>query len=306
MFHILQDQNLCFITYIIYITCKPTYKPTHLSIIEVLPPQDGSNDNKNLNWPHFWLPQLYQSLFFSFLIPHETTTESMKNNTLCLFFLGYSNIIDFLDLNWHNVSTYYKGCVMIDRKNEKLIHAMIFFIKKTKYCYKLKLFKLLYFLDFTHFKETGRSVTGLEYFAWPMGPVPNSLYKKIKNQVKLKKFFNFVPENFLDPDFKNDKVIRVIPKTTFDKNLFSKRELRIMEELLYLYKDTKSKDMTEISHDKKGPWYKVFNKENKPQAVIPYEYILSDSSQSISMKEAKEIVRENKEMENMFGSANSI
>ena len=194
---------------------------------------------------------------------------------------------------------------MINRQNEKMIHAMVFFIKKTKHCYPLKLFKLLYFLDFNHFKETGRSVTGLEYFAWSMGPVPNNLYNKINNQTELESFFKFIPKSFFDPDFKTDKVIRFIPKIEFSKNLFSKRELRIMEELIYLYKDVKSKDMTEISHDIKGPWYKVFKKENSPQKIIPYEYIL-DSSSPISMEEVREINQENKEMENMFNSTHSV
>ena len=196
--------------------------------------------------------------------------------------------------------------MIINRQNEKKIHAMVFFVKKTKHCYKLKLFKLLYFLDFDHFKETGRSVTGLEYFAWSMGPVPNSLYEKINKQIELKKFFKFVPESFLDPDFKNDKVNRFIPQVKFNEGLFSKREKRIMEELVCLYKDTKSKDMTNISHDIKGPWYKVFKKENNPKGAIPYEYVLDNSPNSISIEKAKEIAKENKEMENMFGSVNSI
>ena len=195
---------------------------------------------------------------------------------------------------------------MIDRKNEKLIHAMVFFIKKTKHCYKLKLFKLLYFLDFEHFKQTGRSVTGLKYFAWKMGPVPNSLYNKIKKPDDLKKFFNFARESFFDSDFTNDKVIRIIPKIIYDKSLFSKRESRIMNQLADLYKDIKSKDMTEISRDKKGPWYKVFKKENKPQQVIPYEYALDSSPHSISIEEAEEIKKEHKEMSNMFDSISSV
>ena len=195
---------------------------------------------------------------------------------------------------------------MIDRKNEKLIHAMVFFIKKTKHCYKLKLFKLLYFLDFEHFKQTGRSVTGLEYFAWKMGPVPNSLYDKINNPDALKQFFAFTPERFFDSDFTNDRVIRLSPKISFDKNLFSKRELRIMNRLADLYKGAKSKDMTEISHDRKGPWYKVFKKENKPQQIIPYEYILDNSGQSVSLEEANEITKENKEMNYMFDSTGSV
>ena len=184
---------------------------------------------------------------------------------------------------------------MIDRTNERLIHAMVFFIKKTKHCYKLKLFKLLYFLDFEHFKQTGRSVTGLEYFAWKMGPVPKSLYSKIKNPAKLKKFFAFTPERFFDSDFTNDKVMRISPKINFDKNLFSKRESRIMNHLADLYKGLKSKDMTAISHDKKGPWYKVFKEENRPQQIIPYEYALDNSPDSVSKEEALEKAREDAE-----------
>ena len=58
---------------------------------------------------------------------------------------------------------------------EKLIHAIVFFAKKTRHCGKTKLFKLLYLLDFDHFRETGRSVTGLKYYAGEMGPVPVAL-----------------------------------------------------------------------------------------------------------------------------------
>ena len=105
---------------------------------------------------------------------------------------------------------------------------------------------------------------------------------------------------------KNDKVNRFIPKLNFNNGLFSEREMRIMEKLVYLYKDTKSKDMTNISHDVKGPWYKVFKKENKPQEAIPYEYALDNSPNSISIEQAKEIAKEKKEMEEMFGSVNSI
>ena len=136
--------------------------------------------------------------------------------------------------------------------------------------------------------------------------MPNSLYDKINNPDELKKFFAFIPERFLDSDFTKDRVIRLSPKINFDKSLFSKRELHIMNHLVDLYKEIKSKDMTEISHDKKGPWYKVFKKENKPQQIIPYEYILDSSSQSVSLEEANEITKENKEINYMFNSTRSV
>src|SRR5688500_15970622 len=60
-------------------------------------------------------------------------------------------------------------------RREKLLNAIVFFAANTRYCGKTKLYKLLYLLDFEHYKATGRSVTGLEYYAWQMGPVPAKL-----------------------------------------------------------------------------------------------------------------------------------
>lgn len=69
---------------------------------------------------------------------------------------------------------------MKDIERQKLIEAIVFFTQSTKWCGSIKLFKLLFFLDMLNFRETGRSVTGLQYTAWPMGPVPISLFEELK------------------------------------------------------------------------------------------------------------------------------
>ena len=55
---------------------------------------------------------------------------------------------------------------------QKLLIAIIYFTKNVKKPSKVKIFKLLYFLDFKHFQQTGRNVTNLDYFALEFGPVP--------------------------------------------------------------------------------------------------------------------------------------
>ena len=47
--------------------------------------------------------------------------------------------------------------MIITHHREKLINAIIYFANNTKRCGKTKLLKLLYFLDFRHFKQTGKS-----------------------------------------------------------------------------------------------------------------------------------------------------
>jgi len=49
--------------------------------------------------------------------------------------------------------------MLIGRERQKLIQACVYFAANTQGCGKVKLFKLLYLLDFAHFRETGRSVT---------------------------------------------------------------------------------------------------------------------------------------------------
>lgn len=71
--------------------------------------------------------------------------------------------------------------MLINHNREKLLNAIIYFLKNTKYCGLTKLCKLLYYLDFMHFRETGRAVTGLDYFAWDFGPVPQTLYFELKS-----------------------------------------------------------------------------------------------------------------------------
>jgi uncharacterized phage-associated protein len=71
--------------------------------------------------------------------------------------------------------------MLIDRTRQKMLEAIIFFARSTKDCGKTKLIKLLFLLDFEHFRETGRSVTGLDYYAWKMGPVPVQLYNELED-----------------------------------------------------------------------------------------------------------------------------
>jgi hypothetical protein len=69
--------------------------------------------------------------------------------------------------------------MLVTKERDKLISAIIYFVRSTKHCHTLKIFKLLNFLDFEHFRQTGRTVTGLRYSAWPMGPVPDDFWHEI-------------------------------------------------------------------------------------------------------------------------------
>ena len=172
---------------------------------------------------------------------------------------------------------------LIDNSKEKMIHAMIFFVKNTKHCHKTKLFKLLYFLDFEIYRKTGRSVTGLDYYAWEKGPVPIALFNMInKNDPDLHKAIEIA---------KTDKRVTFDPKIPMDEDLFSINEMEAMKTFAKIFKDENATRMIEISHGKEKLWDRVYNKEGSKKGPIPYHYILEDHrhlKDTISKEEADE------------------
>lgn len=155
------------------------------------------------------------------------------------------------------------------------------------------MYKLLYFLDFTHFKETGRSVTGLEYFAWKQGPAPKQLHSELENPPPdLNDHVALIKTN--DSAFVCIKV-----KKRFDKKYFSKRENRLLEQLSIIFRDAKAEDMVEASHLPNEPWDKTKNKKGF-FASIDYFLALDNTPESITEDEAKERASDREQIEVAF------
>lgn len=149
-------------------------------------------------------------------------------------------------------------------------------------------------MDFEHFKQTGKSVTGLEYLAWDQGPVPPKLFEELSGKMK--------------PDLKQSIKItqiknftKISPKIKFNKDYFSERELKILEKLEYIYKDTKAVDMIEISHLANEPWDKTLRQKGMHNH-IDYLLAIDDREGSLSLDEAKERSQEITEMYEIFGT----
>jgi uncharacterized phage-associated protein len=163
--------------------------------------------------------------------------------------------------------------MLISRNREKLINAVVFFATNTQHCGKVKLFKLLYLLDFAHFRQTGRSVTGLEYRAWKMGPVPLELVQEWEQlEPDMAKAVDIVPEKVIDYIRE-----RVVPKATFDDSLFTPRELRMMEEIAARFRDELTKPLIGFTHEDRGPWDKIWDSGRGNNERIPYALAVSDT-----------------------------
>lgn len=167
--------------------------------------------------------------------------------------------------------------MLITREKEKLADAIIFFVKKTKYCGLTKLFKLLYFLDFIHFQETGRSVTDLKYETWKYGPAPKKLWKEIQKGLSeiLAKAVQF---QYIDTDEIN-RLTKITPLRKFEGKHLTRREKRIMETLAEIYLEATADQMIEITHIKGRPWDKT-KKEKGLNAEIDYMLALDGANEN--------------------------
>ncbi len=185
--------------------------------------------------------------------------------------------------------------MIVTHHREKLINAIIYFAAHTKYCGKTKLLKLLYFLDFSHFKQTGKSVTGLDYFAWQMGPVPKELFEELSARMKPDMSASI---HELEP---GEAFQQVRPKKKFDSRYFSKNALKLLEDIAFIFQDAKADAMVESTHLKNEPWDRTLREKGEFKKI---DYMLAIDSDIVSLpyEEAKERLEERSEMRKIFGA----
>lgn len=155
---------------------------------------------------------------------------------------------------------------------EKFIQAILYFAHHTRALGKIKLFKLLYLLDFEHFRQTGRSVTGLDYRAWKMGPVPAALVQQWDElDDDLAAAIRIEPRPVIDYVREN-----VVPLRPFDAEHFTKRELRLLQDIVDRFRDTLSEKMIDVTHAENGAWARTWAGGEGNDNTIPYALAIAD------------------------------
>ena len=185
--------------------------------------------------------------------------------------------------------------MIITHYREKLINAIVYFAAQTKHCGKTKLLKLLYFLDFSHFKQTGKSVTGLAYHAWKMGPVPKDLFEELSANMKpdMKAAIHDLPDT--------EGFQQIRPKRKFDGQYFSNKEMKLLEDISFVFQDAKADAMVESTHLKNEPWDRTL-KEKGEFKKIDYMLAIDSDIVSLSCDEVMERMEERSEMVEIFGA----
>lgn len=128
---------------------------------------------------------------------------------------------------------------------------------------KVKLMKLLYYLDFDFFEKHGKSVTGDRYIRMPLGPVPEKA-EEILEEMKEEGMVKIVKEKM--PVGYNDKNLIVPLKEKTIKNI-SKEEIQMLDEVADKWEKFSGREMTSASHGE-APWIAT-----KPNEIIDYNLV---------------------------------
>ncbi len=137
---------------------------------------------------------------------------------------------------------------------------------------KTKLAKMLYLADFAWFYEKSESMSGMQYRKITYGPVPDSYFRAIEELEQDGKIEITVKTD-------DEKTMYLIKESDSNKNeqinFLSKEELSLMKKIANKWRDKKTKDIVNFTHNQL-PYFLCRDNE-----VIPYELITQEDPDKV-------------------------
>lgn len=164
------------------------------------------------------------------------------------------------DKSWvPNIYTGYR-----ELRIEKLLNSVIYFAGKVQ-PFKTRLNKLLFYADFLNYKKTGFSISGFNYVAIELGPVPygyDTLYDYFNRSGLIQiEYVEFDDRDNIGEKFKTD------PNHPFEAELFEESELESLRFISECFKDMNTQDLIKQSHQETA-----WKARSKDKELIEYDY----------------------------------
>lgn len=166
-----------------------------------------------------------------------------------------------------------------DVNERKIGNLVIFFVTNTENCGIMKLCKLLYFSDFLHFRQTGKSITGYMYKAWDMGPVPLAFYNEFKCDNKfLHKYVTWEIDTW-----EKGTITTFKPVKKLDPRVFSEREMEIMTKIANEFRSHPAQALKDLTH-KTLPYHNAYLQGSRAGKSNTIDYLDSIKPDKIVFK----------------------
>lgn len=154
----------------------------------------------------------------------------------------------------YDEATEFNGYKLIDI--DKISQVIGYFAEKTRFLYKVKLMKLLWYADVVFFAKHNNSMTGLVYEHRNYGALPIGFNEIIQ-----------LPTVSVEEELVYDNIAyKINSLTKINLQLLSHEELIVLDSIVAKFKDTKGKAIVDYMHQEKA-YKETINKE-----LISYDY----------------------------------
>jgi uncharacterized phage-associated protein len=135
-------------------------------------------------------------------------------------------------------------------------------------CTHLKLQKLIYLFFCKYIKKYGSSPFREKFFAWQYGPVVKEVYDKYK----------IYGREVISGEDDTEVILKEEPfklsvYSRFMKTPIHKRVVEVVDETIAQYGSLPASTLVEITHEKNGPWDKIFRNGLGRDQIIPEDLI---------------------------------
>ena len=156
----------------------------------------------------------------------------------------------------HNPSIY-NGFRKFDL--ERLENLIGYIASRVNNLYKTSLNKYLWYIDFSNYKNNLKSITGLRYARFTYGPIIEG-----KNYGLILYLDNKFEKEIKEINY--NEIVKIKSKNNYDLSLFSKDEIKVIDEVIELLKNKTVTKISDLSHEERA-WI-----ETKDNELISYEY----------------------------------
>ncbi len=171
----------------------------------------------------------------------------------------------------------------------KLKAILLYFTNKTdaRFLGKVKLMKLIYFLDFMHLKEYGTPVTYDTYVNLEHGPVPSTILNLVNNVLDDVDSAELSDTISIEP-LANFNMYRISPTRAFaekDRDYLSESEMDVLEKVCMKFGDKNTNYIESASHSE-APW-----KETTFLQEIPYTLAANDPDSKVEKEDLEFLLK---------------
>jgi hypothetical protein len=188
----------------------------------------------------------------------------------------------------------------------RLLNALLFFAAKLENPFKTSLCKMLWHLDYEHFKVTGLTVTNQRYVALMNGPVPQPFYGELWDRVLPDDFREYMRAEELPAGSSGRPTMKFVPLVEANLDVFSPRQRKLMMDLVEKYGKLGAGRLCDTTHETGDLWELTFN-EADPDAENEIDFMRTPPEKlKVDLEFAREAMRSRKEMIEVFGNGPTI